>query len=59
MGLCQVRVLSNNPLKLQALEAAGLKIVERVAIEVETRESATNYLRTKKQKMGHLLKNST
>ena len=55
MGLCQVRVLSNNPLKLKALEDAGLKIVERVAIEVETPRCAKSYLRTKKEKMGHLL----
>jgi 3,4-dihydroxy 2-butanone 4-phosphate synthase/GTP cyclohydrolase II len=55
MGLCQVRVLSNNPLKLQALEEAGLKIVERVSIEVASTEPAEGYLRTKKEKMGHLL----
>jgi len=55
LGLCQVRVLSNNPLKLRALEEAGLKIVERVSIEVEPTEPAEGYLRTKKEKMGHLL----
>ncbi len=55
MGLCQVRVMSNNPLKLQALEAAGLHIVARISIEVESTESAKKYLETKKEKMGHLL----
>ena len=55
LGLCQVRVLSNNPLKIQALEEAGLKIVDRVSIEVEPPECAKQYLRTKKEKMGHLL----
>jgi GTP cyclohydrolase II len=50
-----VKVISNNPLKLQALEEAGLKIVERVSIEVEAPEDAENYLRTKKEKLGHLL----
>jgi GTP cyclohydrolase II len=55
LGLCKVRVISNNPLKLQALEDAGLEIVERVAIEVQSREPAKKYLRTKKEKMGHLL----
>jgi GTP cyclohydrolase II len=55
MGLCQVRLLSNNPLKLRALEEAGLEVVERVSIEVETKESAAHYLKTKKEKMGHLL----
>ena len=56
LGLCQVRVLSNNPLKLRALEEAGLEVVERVSIEVEPPESAGHYMRTKKEKMGHLLK---
>ncbi|HKP45110.1 MAG TPA: GTP cyclohydrolase II [Pyrinomonadaceae bacterium] len=55
LGLCQVRVLSNNPLKLQALEEAGLNIVERVSIQVEPTENAERYLKTKKQKLGHLL----
>src|SRR5205809_6227708 len=56
LGLCKVRVISNNPLKLRALEEAGLTIVERVSIQIEPTESAANYLRTKKQKLGHLLK---
>ena len=55
LGLCKVRVISNNPLKLQALEDAGLKIVERVSIQVEPTERAEGYLRTKKEKLGHLL----
>jgi 3,4-dihydroxy 2-butanone 4-phosphate synthase/GTP cyclohydrolase II len=55
LGLCKVKVISNNPLKLQALEEAGLKIVERVSIEVDSSENAAGYLRTKKEKLGHLL----
>ena len=55
LGLCKVRVISNNPLKLQALEEAGLEIVERVSIQVESTEKAAGYLRTKKEKLGHLL----
>ena len=55
LGLCKVRVMSNNPDKLEALEEAGLRIVERVPIEVEAREPAAHYLRTKKEKLGHLL----
>ena len=55
LGLCKVRVMSNNPLKLRAMEEAGLRVVERVALEVESDEPAANYLRTKKQKLGHLL----
>ena len=55
LGLCRVRVISNNPLKLRALEEAGLNIVERVSIEVESTDRAAHYLRTKKDKLGHLL----
>jgi 3,4-dihydroxy 2-butanone 4-phosphate synthase/GTP cyclohydrolase II len=55
LGLCKVRVMSNNPLKLSALEAAGLRIVERVSIQVASTEEADHYLRTKKEKLGHLL----
>jgi 3,4-dihydroxy 2-butanone 4-phosphate synthase/GTP cyclohydrolase II len=55
LGLCKVRVISNNPLKLRALEEAGLKIIERVAIEVDSSENAAKYLRTKREKLGHLL----
>lgn len=55
LGLCQVRVISNNPLKLRALEEAGLRIVDRVSIQVEPLERAAGYLRTKKEKLGHLI----
>ncbi len=55
LGLCQVRVMSNNPNKIKALEKAGLKVVERVPIEVESKEPAAHYLKTKKEKMGHLI----
>ncbi len=54
LGLCRVRLMSNNPLKLRAVEEAGLKVVERVALEVEPHDAAMHYLRTKKQKLGHL-----
>ena len=55
MGLCKVRVISNNPDKLAALERSGLKIVERVPIEVEAGQPAAHYMKTKREKMGHLL----
>ena len=54
-GLTAVRLLSNNPGKVQAVESAGVRVTERVpcvAGMVETRQA---YLRTKKEKMGHLL----
>ena len=55
LGLCKVKVISNNPDKLAALERAGLQIVERIPIEVESSEAAAHYLKTKKEKLGHLL----
>ncbi|HVQ39798.1 MAG TPA: GTP cyclohydrolase II [Pyrinomonadaceae bacterium] len=55
LGLCQVRVISNNPLKLRALEEAGLRIVERVSMQVDSHEFAQKYLSTKKTKLGHLI----
>lgn len=54
LGLCQVRVISNNPEKLNALEDAGLQIVERIPIEIDAEQPAAHYLKTKKEKMGHL-----
>ena len=55
LGLCKVKVISNNPGKLRALEEAGLEITERVSIEVTSSEPAARYLQTKKEKLGHLL----
>ena len=55
LGLCEVRVISNNPDKLKALENAGLRIVERIPIEIKTEQPAAHYLRVKKEKLGHLL----
>ncbi len=49
-----VRLLSNNPDKVAALENAGIKVVERVPCEVSANPHAEEYLRTKKAKMGHL-----
>lgn len=55
LGLCKVKVISNNPDKLAALERAGLRVVERIPIEVDAEHPAAHYLRTKKEKMGHIL----
>lgn len=55
LGLWRVRVLSNNPAKIRALEECGLEVVERVALEARPTEPAMRYLRTKKEKMGHLI----
>lgn len=54
-GLKAVRLMSNNPEKIQALESAGVRVVERVPSIVEGTSTTENYLRTKRDKMGHLL----
>jgi len=54
LGVKKVRLLSNNPDKVAALESAGIDVVERVPCEVEPSEHAEEYLRTKKDKLGHL-----
>jgi GTP cyclohydrolase II len=54
-GIAEVRLLSNNPEKLQAVERAGVRVIERVPCIVPPIESREDYLRTKKEKMGHLL----
>jgi GTP cyclohydrolase II len=55
LGVKQVRLLSNNPQKVAALEDAGIKVIERVSAEVEPSAQSEKYLKTKKEKMGHLL----
>ncbi len=54
LGLKKIRLLTNNPLKIIGLEGYDLEIVERVPIEVSPNEVNENYMRTKKEKMGHL-----
>ncbi len=54
-GVKAVRLLSNNPEKVAALERAGVKVTERVPALVPPHESTERYLQTKKEKMGHLL----
>jgi GTP cyclohydrolase II len=54
-GLRAVRLMSNNPEKIDALEQAGVRVTERVPCIVPPSESTEDYLRTKKEKLGHLL----
>ena len=56
LGVKEIKLLTNNPKKIVGLEGYGLKITERVPIEVEARRENISYLRTKKDKLGHLLK---
>jgi len=56
LGVRRVRLMSNNPDKVRALQSAGLEVVERVPLEVKAHHTAHRYLLTKKEKMGHLLR---
>lgn len=56
LGVHHVRLMSNNPDKVAGLEKAGISVVERVPIEIDLEDApAKEYLKTKKEKMGHLL----
>ncbi|MDA0691775.1 MAG: bifunctional 3,4-dihydroxy-2-butanone-4-phosphate synthase/GTP cyclohydrolase II [Nitrospinae bacterium] len=57
LGLGKIRLMTNNPRKIVGLEGYGLEVVERVPIEVKPRKDNIKYLETKRQKMGHMLKN--
>ena len=54
-GIRRIRLMSNNPKKLQGLAAAGIREIERVPIEIPPSDSSERYLRTKKDKLGHIL----
>jgi 3,4-dihydroxy 2-butanone 4-phosphate synthase/GTP cyclohydrolase II len=55
LGLRRIRLMTNNPRKIVGIEGYGLKVVERVPIEIPPREANERYLRTKKNKLGHIL----
>jgi GTP cyclohydrolase II len=54
-GVSRVRLMSNNPRKIQALKEAGITIAEQVAIEIAPTDDTQRYLQTKKAKLGHML----
>jgi len=58
LGVTDVRLLSNNPDKVEALDRAGVRVVERVPCEVTPSPHAEEYLKTKKEKLGHLFTSS-
>jgi GTP cyclohydrolase II len=55
LGVKRVRLMTNNPEKVAALESAGISVTERVSAEVEPQESFAGYLKTKQEKMGHIV----
>ncbi|MBX6358823.1 GTP cyclohydrolase II [Pseudacidobacterium ailaaui] len=54
LGIPAVRLITNNPEKVQALESAGVRVTERISAAVEPEETFLRYLRVKREKMGHL-----
>ncbi len=55
LGFHRVRLITNNPEKVQALEAAGIRVTERLSAEVEPHQTSEKYLEIKREKMGHLI----
>jgi 3,4-dihydroxy 2-butanone 4-phosphate synthase/GTP cyclohydrolase II len=55
IGIKKIRLLTNNPKKIVGLEGYGLEVVERVPIRVKPNKHNKNYLKTKREKLGHLL----
>jgi len=55
LGLHNIRLLTNNPKKIVGLEGYGLKVVERVPLRIKPVKTNRRYLRTKMEKMGHVL----
>ena len=55
LNVKQVRLMTNNPEKVAAMEAAGIEVVERVSAEVKPLDTFVDYIRTKQEKMGHIV----
>ncbi len=55
LGISEMRLMTNNPKKVVGLDAYGLKIVERVPLEIEANTTNERYLKTKRDKLGHLI----
>jgi GTP cyclohydrolase II len=56
LGVRAVRLITNNPEKVEALEAVGINVVERISAEVPAEPESARYLQTKHEKMGHLVR---
>src|SRR5215216_1777003 len=58
LGVRQARLLTNNPAKIEGLERYGIEVVERIPLRMSPNPSNVGYLRTKREKMGHILPQS-
>jgi GTP cyclohydrolase II len=56
LGVTSVRLITNNPEKVEALEAVGIRVAERISAEVPAEPESARYLQTKQEKMGHLVR---
>ena len=57
LGVQQMRLMSNNPIKRVGLEGYGLEVVETIPLEIQPNEYNAFYMQTKKERMGHILHN--
>jgi 3,4-dihydroxy 2-butanone 4-phosphate synthase/GTP cyclohydrolase II len=57
LGVRKMKLLTNNPRKIRGLEGYGLTVVERVSLEMEPTKENITYLKTKQEKLGHILNN--
>jgi len=55
LGIKELKLLTNNPLKLRAIEQSNIKLIERVSLVIQTRKENEGYMQTKSDLMGHLL----
>jgi GTP cyclohydrolase II len=55
LGIQKVKLLTNNPLKVKAIEQAGIEVAQRIPINIQATQENETYLKTKKDKMGHYL----
>jgi 3,4-dihydroxy 2-butanone 4-phosphate synthase / GTP cyclohydrolase II len=58
LGLRRIRLISNNPDKIEAVKGCGLEVVERVPLDIKFHRNFARYLKTKREKMGHLINGS-